>query len=649
LACLLVAVAGMVWLSVHVTQLERTEAESRLDTRFEMAVGEALRTMDGFIYPILDEQSRWPYAAYQPTYILPASGNKPAAEVPSPLRLAASPLVKLYFQVSSDMTYTSPGVPMRGSKQQAAPAGLTEEQMRANGVMLTQLGRLVEPQALMSVCSPAKPLTADAIAALAATPSAWENPPPNPVEAPPVEPSLPVQQPAQQSGGVKGQSKVAQPPPSQVVDVRNRTVTDYNKRRAMYESQNENLTAQTQLRDQFNWGNNAYNPQVSLPPPPGPAAANIGIPIGAGNPVTIPPAIIEGKARPVWFGSELLLARRVNVGDQTVIQGCWFDWPAVKQALKAEVADLFATFGVEVDILPVVDESKADKARMMAALSAQLIVPKPQLPLAAAPLTPVRWALLAAWIALACATLAAAVLLRGVMALSERRAAFVSAVTHELRTPLTTFRMYSEMLAEGMVPDESKRRHYLATLKNEADRLFHLIENVLSYARLERGRRAAARTDVAVGDMLEPMVRRLTDRAARDGMEVHFTLDPAVRDAVIHTDCGALEQILVNLVDNACKYAASATDRRIHIAAMRGGQSLVIRVSDHGPGIAPAEARTLFRPFTKSASQAAQTAPGVGLGLALSQRLASDLGGTLDLMPRAEVGAEFVLTLPLAV
>ncbi len=75
-------------------------------------------------------------------------------------------------------------------------------------------------------------------------------------------------------------------------------------------------------------------------------------------------------------------------------------------------------------------------------------------------------------------------MLRGVLALSERRASFVSAVTHELRSPLTTFRMYAEMLAEGMVRDEQQRDRYLSTLRQEADRLSHLVDNVLQYARL---------------------------------------------------------------------------------------------------------------------------------------------------------------------
>ena len=76
-------------------------------------------------------------------------------------------------------------------------------------------------------------------------------------------------------------------------------------------------------------------------------------------------------------------------------------------------------------------------------------------------------------------------LLLGALSLGKRRADFVSAVTHELRTPLTTFRMYAEMLADDMVPDPDQRREYLSTLLVESNRLRHLVENVLTYARLE--------------------------------------------------------------------------------------------------------------------------------------------------------------------
>ena len=108
----------------------------------------------------------------------------------------------------------------------------------------------------------------------------------------------------------------------------------------------------------------------------------------------------------------------------------------------------------------------------------------------------------------------------------------------------------------------------------------------------------------------------------------------------------AVEQVLFNLVDNACKYAGAAADKRIHLGVASHGRLAAISVADHGPGLSAAVRRRLFRSFSKSAEEAAASAPGIGLGLALSRRLARDMGGDLRLDENAASGAKFVLTLP---
>jgi signal transduction histidine kinase len=243
---------------------------------------------------------------------------------------------------------------------------------------------------------------------------------------------------------------------------------------------------------------------------------------------------------------------------------------------------------------------------------------------------------------------AVAGLLYGTLALSERRAAFVSAVTHELRTPLTTFKMYSEMLAEGMVPDEQKRRAYLGTLCSEANRLSHLVENVLAYARLERGSARSRIEKTTIGELLDRVQDRLIQRAAQAEMKIVIDSDPAALKTLVHVDVSAVEQILFNLVDNACKYAApSATERVIHLEALPDTKTLMLRVRDHGQGISAEAARRLFRPFSKSATEAANSAPGVGLGLSLCRRLSRTMGGDLRFNSRVRDGACFELHLPL--
>jgi signal transduction histidine kinase len=328
------------------------------------------------------------------------------------------------------------------------------------------------------------------------------------------------------------------------------------------------------------------------------------------------------------------------LGEKVVIQGCWLDWDKIRTSLVEEVRDVLPNVTLE----PVTDSSRAQVGRMLATLPVQLVARLPDVE--ATDWSAMQVSLAMAWACVLIAAVAAAVLLHGVLTLSERRGAFVSAVTHELRTPLTTFRMYSEMLANDMVPDPTKRQTYLDTLRVEADRLSHLVENVLSYAKLERGPLHHKREQLSVAALLERAGERLEGRARQAGMQLVIDATTETRATSLKTDPAAAEQILFNLVDNACKYAARANDRRLHLDVSTVTNGIQFQVRDHGTGISPREAKSLFRPFSKSADEAAHSAPGVGLGLALCRRLAHDLGGQLEWVPTDEAGAIFQLTLP---
>ncbi|MDP6554986.1 MAG: HAMP domain-containing sensor histidine kinase [Pirellulaceae bacterium] len=352
-------------------------------------------------------------------------------------------------------------------------------------------------------------------------------------------------------------------------------------------------------------------------------------------------AVREGVSRPVWIGSHLLFARRVETDDDVRIQGCILDWPKIKRQLLEEVQDLLPN----IDIEPISRLEQVNVSRMLAALPAQLVVASPTVPQSV--WSPMRISLLIVWICLLVAFVGGGVVLHGVLQLSERRAAFVSAVTHELRTPLTTFRMYSEMLAQDMVPDPERRQTYLKTLQREADRLSHLVENVLSYARLERGPIDRSHERLSVNELLGRMTARLTDRAEQAEMQFVLDVTASDRDVTLETDPAAVEQILFNLVDNACKYASAAGDRRIHLEVHAATSSLRLAIRDDGPGISPRNAHRLFLPFSKAGDDAAGSMPGVGLGLALCRRLARELGGRLELAQGQEHGAMFNLDLPI--
>jgi signal transduction histidine kinase len=343
----------------------------------------------------------------------------------------------------------------------------------------------------------------------------------------------------------------------------------------------------------------------------------------------------------VWIGSRLLLARRVEIDGRVVVQGCWLDWARIKQVLVAEAAELLP----QLELEPVLEPGQVAVNRMLATLPVQLVVPPTQGPQA---WTVMRTTLAIAWLCVGVIAIAGGLLLHGVLSLSERRAAFVSAVTHELRTPLTTFRLYSEMLAGGMLPEETQRQKYLETLRIEADRLARLVDNVLSYARLERGRASGHRESTTVKALLDRCLDRLVERAKQAGLALVPESELDLDQLTVVTDAAAIEQILFNLVDNAAKYASRSQDRRLHLQITRDQKQVLIRLSDHGPGVAPGIERRLFQPFSKSAEDAAHSAPGVGLGLALSRRLASELGGRLSLEKNSPEGASFLLTIPVS-
>lgn len=349
--------------------------------------------------------------------------------------------------------------------------------------------------------------------------------------------------------------------------------------------------------------------------------------------------IAQGPIQAAWIGEALVLGRRVRVGEATFLQGCWLDWPALRTELLANVSDLLPNASLEP--IRTVDDTPT---RRLAALPARLVIAPA--PAAADPTwSPARLSLWIAWGGLAVAAVAVALLLAGAVSLSERRGTFVSAVTHELRTPLTTFRLYTEMLSEGMIGDPEARGAYLRTLRAEADRLAHLVENVLSFARLERGRSIDRRDHLAAGNLVDRVQPSLA--AGADRGEMDLVIGDPIPVVWLSTDASVVEQILVNLVDNAAKYARGAEDRRIHLDLEADGMRLSLSVRDHGPGLPRRAVRRLFRPFSKSALDAAQSAPGVGLGLALSRRLARALGGDLRLQRNGPDGARFVLTLPI--
>jgi signal transduction histidine kinase len=350
---------------------------------------------------------------------------------------------------------------------------------------------------------------------------------------------------------------------------------------------------------------------------------------------------VATSLRAFWLEDYLLLARWNGEERLRAFVGCALDWQGIKPKLLAAIADLLP----HAELVPLESGASGDHYSL-ANLPLRLVPGEPKLddlPLSSA----VRPSLLVAWCFFAASAIALGSLLSGVVRLSERRAAFVSAVTHELRTPLTTFRLYTDLLASPMALAADKHQRYVETLRSESERLQHLIENVLDWSRLERSSARLQLESIDWTDFITRCEPSLRDRTTQTGMIL--VVDSSAESLFDFVgNRTSVERILFNLVDNACKYAKTAEDRRIHleVAGKEAGKTLAIVVRDHGPGIAHGLRHGLFKPFSKSAQQAAKTAPGVGLGLSLCRRLARDMDGDLILNRSTSTGTVFELRLP---
>ncbi|MCA8958038.1 MAG: HAMP domain-containing histidine kinase [Planctomycetes bacterium] len=220
------------------------------------------------------------------------------------------------------------------------------------------------------------------------------------------------------------------------------------------------------------------------------------------------------------------------------------------------------------------------------------------------------------------------------------RAEFLTSVTHELKTPLASIRLLADMLEEGRVQGTAKVRDYYRMLANESSRLTVLIENVLDLGRMERGERAYDVREHDLDQVVREALEVFDPVAVRAGLSLSVELAGRGVGAV---DRGALVQALLNVLDNARKYAGG----RIAVHSRIAGATWSLVVRDHGPGIPAADREAIFARFFRSAAAQGGAVPGVGLGLYLARAILRVHGG--DLVCRAPVegtGTEFAFTLP---
>lgn len=224
--------------------------------------------------------------------------------------------------------------------------------------------------------------------------------------------------------------------------------------------------------------------------------------------------------------------------------------------------------------------------------------------------------------------------------LAAQKSHFVSAVSHELRTPLTTIRMHAEMLEEGLVSDK-RRPQVHDELARESIRLARLVDNVLEVSRLEDGQRVMRIKHADLCAHVREVVNGQRRFIESKGMRIVLTLPD---HAEASFEAQAMEQILVNLLDNAAKYGASE-DGELEVRVDVEDSRVVLRVMDRGAGIPEALRESVFERFYRVEREEDAHAPGTGIGLALVRELARAQGGEAEIRGREGGGAEAVVTL----
>jgi two-component system phosphate regulon sensor histidine kinase PhoR len=225
--------------------------------------------------------------------------------------------------------------------------------------------------------------------------------------------------------------------------------------------------------------------------------------------------------------------------------------------------------------------------------------------------------------------------------LSNLKSEFVANVSHELKTPLALVRMFGELLQSGRADSEEKRKQYLSIIVNESDRLNALIENVLDFAKVERGQAAY---DFSPGRLAEPVARAVEAcrvRAEREAVALTLTVEEVPE---LSLDERAIEIAVINLVDNALKYAPEGKRIAVSVRPRAGGAE--VSVTDFGPGIAAEDRKRIFERFVRGKTSSGKQVRGSGIGLSLVKHIAEAHGGSIVIEDAKPHGSIFTLRLP---
>lgn len=228
--------------------------------------------------------------------------------------------------------------------------------------------------------------------------------------------------------------------------------------------------------------------------------------------------------------------------------------------------------------------------------------------------------------------------------LAEAKSAFVSNVSHELETPLSLIRLLSETLELGRVKDQAKAQEYYRLIHSESCRLSGLINNILDFSQIERGRKEYKFAPENVGEVVENLLDTYRQQIQSQGFELSFDVERQLPQATI--DCDAISRAVLNLVNNAVKYSPQVKKISVHV--LRRGEGIAIEVADCGIGITRSDQKRIFEKFYRVGSELVHDTKGSGLGLSLVKHIVEAHQGKVTVESAPGKGSVFTILLPVA-
>ncbi len=232
--------------------------------------------------------------------------------------------------------------------------------------------------------------------------------------------------------------------------------------------------------------------------------------------------------------------------------------------------------------------------------------------------------------------------IRKEMELARIKSDFVSNVSHELRTPLALISLFAETLEMDRAPTEEKKKEYYTIISKEALRLSRIVNKILSFSKIEAGKREYRFSKININILLEEVYKSYQFHLQNSGFKFSFTPGEEIHE--IKADGEAISEAVINLIDNAIKY--STENKEIAISTGKEYNSVFIEVKDKGIGISEDDQKKIFDKFYRVSDGLIHNTKGTGLGLTLVKHIVDAHGGKIKVKSKPDEGSSFILSFP---